>query len=166
MIFGPSHVYTFDRQYYRFPGYKTSDCMYVLARDVRDNKFKLLSQEKALILLTDDMNVKVHQDGRVETMTKITASGKKIEDGYDSELPVESANTTVTREGSYIVIKNTLGLEIVCDMKHDMCTFNIARWFHGRLAGRKTSTSCFLIFGILLKDIILGIVAERFGVVD
>lgn len=59
MIFGKPHVYTFDGKYFRFPGYQNERCTYVLARDVRDNKFTLLSQETALILITDDANVKV-----------------------------------------------------------------------------------------------------------
>ena len=112
--------------------------MYVLARDVRDDKITLLSQERALLLVTEDMNVKIHQDGRVETMTKVTVDGQKIRDGYASELPVQSANTTVARYGSFVVVKNTIGLEIICDIEHDMCTFNIARWYHGRMAGGKT----------------------------
>lgn len=68
-------------------------------------------------------------------MTKITSEGVKIHDGYNSELPVQSANMTVAREGPYIVMRHTLGLEILCDVDHYLCTFNIARWYHGRLAG-------------------------------
>lgn len=71
MIFGGPHVYTFDGTYYTFPGYKKSDCMYVLARDVRDNKFTILSQETAIIVVTEDSSVKIHQDGRVETIVKV-----------------------------------------------------------------------------------------------
>lgn len=60
MIFGKDHVYTFDSQYFRFPGYKNERCTYVLARDVRDNKFTLMSQEKALLFSSEDANVKVN----------------------------------------------------------------------------------------------------------
>mgnify|MGYP001794904310 CR=1 FL=1 len=59
MIFGRPHVYTFDGTYYKFPGYEKPHCTYVLARDVLNNKFTLLSQENAIILVTEDANVKV-----------------------------------------------------------------------------------------------------------
>ncbi|PFX28884.1 Apolipophorin [Stylophora pistillata] len=135
MIFGGPHVYTFDGTYYKFPGYRKPGCMYVLARDVRDNKFTILSQETAIIVLTEDSSVKIYQDGRVETIVKVSPSGNKVSDGYHSELPVESFNTTVQRQGSFIVFRHDMGLEIVCDVEHYLCTFNIARWFHGRMAG-------------------------------
>ncbi|XP_068726618.1 uncharacterized protein [Montipora capricornis] len=135
IIFGSSHVYTFDGTYYTFPGYKKSDCMYVLARDVRDDKFTILSQETAIIVVTEDSTVKIHQDGRVETIVKITSSGQKISDGYLTELPVQTLKTSVLREGSFIVLRHNLGLEIVCDVEHYLCTFNIAKWYHGRMAG-------------------------------
>lgn len=136
MIFGGPHVYTFDGTYYTFPGYQKPGCMYVLTRDVRDNKFTILSQETAIIVVTDDSSVKIHQDGRVETIVKIASSGKKVSDGYHSELPVETFNTTIQREGSFIVLRHDLGLEIICDVEHYLCTFNIARWYHGRMAGK------------------------------
>ncbi|KAK3755617.1 hypothetical protein QZH41_017617, partial [Actinostola sp. cb2023] len=135
VIFGKSHVYSFDSQYFKFPGYNNEHCTYILARDVRDNKFTLMSQESALIFVAEDANVKIQSDGTVETMTKITYDGKKIHDGYDSELPVQTQNMTVAREGPYIVLRHTLGLEILCDVEHYLCTFNIGRWYHGRLAG-------------------------------
>ena len=73
MIFGGPHVYTFDGTYYTFPGYKKPGCMYALARDVRDNKFTILSQETAIIVVTEDATVKIHQDGRVETIVKVSS---------------------------------------------------------------------------------------------
>ena len=66
---------------------------------------------------------------------QITTSGKKTSDGFVSELPVETLNTTVQREGSFIILRHDLGLEIVCDVEHYLCTFNIAKWYHGRMAG-------------------------------
>lgn len=68
-------------------------------------------------------------------MTKITLDGKKTHDGYDSELPVQSRNMTVFREGPYVVLRHTLGIEILCDIEHYLCTFNIGKWYHGRLIG-------------------------------
>ena len=46
--------------------------MYVLARDVRDNKFTIMSQETAILVVTKDSSVKIHQDGRVETIVKVS----------------------------------------------------------------------------------------------
>lgn len=68
-------------------------------------------------------------------MIKITKDGQKIHDGYDSELPVQSQNMTVFREGQYNVLRHDIGIEILCDIEHELCTFNIGKWYHGRLAG-------------------------------
>lgn len=68
-------------------------------------------------------------------IVQVTSSGKKISDGYHTELPVQTFNTTVSREGSFILLRHDLGLEIICDVEHYLCTFNIARWYHGRMAG-------------------------------
>lgn len=43
MIFGGFYVYMFDGIYYKFLGYSKVGCMYVLVRDVCDNKFIILS---------------------------------------------------------------------------------------------------------------------------
>ena len=82
---------------------------------------------------------------------QITTSGKKVSDGYHSELPVETLNTTVQREGSFIILRHDIGLEIVCDVEHYLCTFNIAKWYHGRMAGNtcfSRRAKCWLSGGV------------------
>lgn len=58
--------------YYIFFGYKKFDCMYVLVRDVCDNKFIILSQEIVIIVVIEDFIVKIYQDGRVEMIVKVS----------------------------------------------------------------------------------------------
>merc|ERR1719494_12425 len=117
MIFGRPHVLTFDGKYFEFPGYRRPECTYVLARDSHDG------------------HIKIGHDGAVETVVKILPDGKVVTDGHFKELPVEMANTTVSRQGSVIKVVNTKGLEVVCDLEHFLCTINVAGWYHNKLAG-------------------------------
>lgn len=60
MIFGGFYVYIFDGIYYIFFGYQKFGCMYVLVRDVCDNKFIILSQEIVIIVVMEDLSVKIY----------------------------------------------------------------------------------------------------------
>ena len=136
MIFGKPHVYTFDGQSYKFVGYKKPSCTYVLAHDFRDNNFTLMSQETALIVNTKSGFIKIHESGKVEATVSKDADGKEVKTTHN-ELPVEMMQMTVRREGSFIKIKHDTGLDIVCDLRHFFCTFNINKFYHGKLAGKK-----------------------------
>lgn len=135
MIFGKPHVYTFDGQSYQFVGYKKPSCTYVLAHDFRDNNFTLMSQETALIVNTKSGFVKIHADGKVEATVSKDATGKKLKTIHN-ELPVEMMQMTARREGSFVKIQHETGLDVVCDLRHFLCTFNINKFYHGKLAGK------------------------------
>ena len=79
---------------------------------------------------------KIHGDGRVESITKVNRDGIKA-DKYDNELPLETAKTTVVRDSTYVTLKHELGIEIRCNVKRNLCTFSIAKWYHGRLMGKE-----------------------------
>ena len=134
MIFGKRHVYTFDGQTYKFVSYKKPSCVYVLAHDFKDNSFTIMSQEKALIINTKSGFIKIHKNGKVEATVSKDAEGNEVRATY-SELPVEMMQMTVRREGSFIKIRHDTGLDIVCDLKHFLCTFNVHKFYHGKLAG-------------------------------
>ena len=142
MIFGRPHVYTFDGQYYKFVGYKKPDCTYVLAKDMRDDSFTLLSQENSLMIITKTGSIKVHGGGKVETTVLHDNDGNKVNIVYD-ELPVEMKSASVRREGDFVKINHDVGLKVVCDVKHFYCTFNIDKFYHGRLAGTKLNRQYF-----------------------
>lgn len=134
MIFGKPHVYTFDGHSYQFIGYKKPSCTYVLAHDFRDNNFTLMSQETALIINTKSGYVKIHANGKVEATVSKDVDGNDVKTSY-YELPVEMQDLSVRREGSYVKIHHDTGVDIACDVKHFLCTFNINKFYHGRLAG-------------------------------
>ncbi|XP_046849382.1 uncharacterized protein LOC124442906 [Xenia sp. Carnegie-2017] len=134
MIFGKPHVYTFDGHSYQFIGYKKPSCTYVLAHDFRDNNFTLMSQETALIINTKSGYVKIHANGKVEATVSKDVDGNDVKTTH-YELPVEMQDLSVRREGSYVKIHHDTGVDIACDVKHFLCTFNINKFYHGRLAG-------------------------------
>lgn len=138
MIFGRPHVFTFDGQYYKFPGYKKPSCTYVLAHDFRDKNFTLMSQETSLILATKSGYIKIHADGKVEATVNKDTDGKDVKIVHN-ELPVEMMHVTVKREGSFVKISHDQGLDVTCDIKHFFCTFNVHRFYHGKLAGKHTN---------------------------
>ncbi|XP_028404666.1 apolipophorins-like [Dendronephthya gigantea] len=134
MIFGKPHVHTFDGHSYQFVGYKKPSCTYVLAHDFRDNNFTLMSQETALIVNTNAGFIKIHESGKVEATVTKDVDGKEGSTTH-YELPVEMKQMSVTREGSFIKIKHDTGLNIICDLRHFLCTFNIDKFYYGKLAG-------------------------------
>lgn len=160
MIFGKPHVYTFDGHSYHFVGYKKPSCTYVLAHDFKDKSFTLMSQETALIVNTNSGFIKIHESGKVEATVTKDADGRE-ETTSHYELPVEMKQMSVTREGSFIKIKHDTGLDIVCDITHFLCTFNVDKLYHGKLAGeirlRKNKQFCsvpLMSFSLLILVII------------
>lgn len=135
MIFGTPHVYTFDGKYFKFPGYNKPTCTYVLAHDFRDKNFTLLSREKSLILNTKSGHITIDASGKVEATVNMDAEGNEVKVVYN-ELPVEMMHVRVHREASFIKIHHDQGLDVTCDLKHFLCTFNINRFYHGKIAGK------------------------------
>ena len=93
-----------------------------------------MSQETALIVNTKSGFIKIDASGKVEATVSKDANGKAVKTTHN-ELPVEMMQMTIRREGSFIKIKHDTGLDVVCDIKHFLCTFNINKFYHGKLAG-------------------------------
>ena len=134
MIFGSHHVMTFDGKLYDIPKFPKSTCTYLLARDFVSGKFTILSQKENLIVQTPDIEVIIHQNGRVTSSVKVNRGGytfkKEIRD-----LPVQSEG------GSCVLKKNVVhcdfkqGLKVRCHNDRFMCTISLSSWYYGKTQG-------------------------------
>jgi hypothetical protein len=126
---GSQHYMTFDKTFFEFAG----ECSYLLARDFIDKTFSVIvnydrairgqAVKKSITVISDGKQIEVFPDARV------TVDGRKM------EMPIRSGNTTVSRQGSSIVVTNDLGLEVTCDLPHDHCTVAVSGWYYGKTAG-------------------------------
>jgi len=118
------HFKTFDGSYFDFSG----DCSYILSRDFRDAAYTIfinyINGEKAsLTINSNGKQFKVFNDGKVAV------------DGQQTELPYTFANTTVSRTFDAVIVKNTEGISVTCDLKTDICNIEISGWYYGRTGG-------------------------------
>ena len=138
MIFGKSHVMTFDGEYYDFPAYSKPDCTYVLARDFQRGKFTVLRQKEHLIVVTPDMRVKIHLNGKVESVVKSVRSGSVIKTTFQ-DLPVRSETGFCEREESSVVCELKQGLRVTCDQEHFLCTVELSAMDYAKSRGKNDS---------------------------
>ena len=131
MIFGKNHVMTFDGKFYDVPSFPKGSCTYLLARDFKNGDFTILSQKENLIIQTPDMEVIIHQNGRVTSAVKVSKNGKK--EVRDLPVETESGMCTAKREGVYCEFKQ--GVVVKCDKKHFLCTIKLSSWHYGSTEG-------------------------------
>ncbi|XP_033108621.1 uncharacterized protein LOC117110129 [Anneissia japonica] len=127
MIFGPLHVYTFDQKRYEFPGYKGDGCTYVLASDFVDRNFTIVSTQDTVTLLIQEMSIKVNSENKVQINGR-----NEIQ-----ELPYQSSGkeVTIVRNGQWVEISTTYGLDIKCDAMYAICLFNASHWYYNKTLG-------------------------------
>lgn len=131
MIMG-NRILTFDNKLYDFVEFKKakkgpSPCSYLLARDFQDKKFTISKLDNALIVNTQDMTVKIRQDGN----TKTTINGKN-----SFSLPVESGASKCVRVDNLILCNfEKEGLKVTVDLKNDFTTISISGWHKGKSHG-------------------------------
>lgn len=56
-------------------------------------------------------------------------------DGSKIELPVEFFNTTIVRMGSKVVLTSKLGVEVICDNMHGLCTIDMSGHYFAKTGG-------------------------------
>lgn len=125
MIFGTSHIYTFDGKMYEFPDFPIPDCTFMLAHDIRESTFSVLLSEQKLHLLFPEITVTLDKD-------KIYLNNSRQESG----TPVETSNgkVSVTREGGIISVNN-VGLKVLCDTQRIFCIFILDSLHHSGTMG-------------------------------
>ena len=131
MIVGGQHFVTFDRKFYDFAG---SDCTYVLARDTKDGRFSVEAKYHA-----------AGRDGQARKSILVTLNGRTVEikpeerqvrfEGREVELPLVMGPATVLRRGESIIVDDRNGVQVECQLKHDVCSVSLSGWFFGRTGG-------------------------------
>lgn len=136
MTFGRHHFYTFDKRYFRFPGFKKPYCQFLVAHDFKDGNFTIMAASDAISITTRDAEVKIYRSGLVRSQGITLDNEMNILDSVEyDELPVQFENTTVLRNGPFINLTNDFGFSVECDMEHFICSYMISGFYHNRTAG-------------------------------
>ncbi|XP_078656508.1 apolipophorins-like isoform X3 [Branchiostoma floridae x Branchiostoma belcheri] len=127
LISGKQHFLTFDKKHFEFGG----DCSYVLARDMIDGNFSVVLnyhsgselQKKSLVVIIDEKTYEIFPTGVMKR------------ENQDTELPLQDKNTVIRREGERVVVSNSNGVAVTCDLTHDLCNVQVSGWYFGKTAG-------------------------------
>ncbi|KAL1492708.1 hypothetical protein ABEB36_010924 [Hypothenemus hampei] len=127
MLIGGIHYVTFDKKYYRFQG----SCTYLLATDVVNRNFTLLTsydqtgiaRELILLLNKTILSIDLFKD-RV-----------KVNDSETTLLPLQIGNNRLYRESEIITLRGDQGFYLECNVKYQICIFEVSGWHYGRTAG-------------------------------
>lgn len=153
MIFGKSHVMTFDGKYYDFVKYAKPDCTYLLGRDFKSGNFTLLVQEEHIIVKTPDMSIRIHQNGRVNGEIRVTKNGvtqmKRVKD-----LPIETDSGYCKFWMRNLKCSFKQGIKLNCNTDHQFCSIVLSGWHYGKSQGKHLKslvTYLFNLFNYLYK---------------
>lgn len=130
MIFGANHVMSFDGKFYDIPQFPKSTCTYLLARDFVNGKFTIMSQKENLIVKTTDIEVIIHQNGRVTSTVMKNGLKKEVKD-----LPVESETGNCVMKKNVVHCDFKQGLQVRCHTDKFMCTIALSSWHYGKTQG-------------------------------
>lgn len=153
MTFGRHHVYTFDKRYFRFPGIRTSQCQFLVARDFKDGNFTILASSHSITVITRDAVVRIYRDGLVKSQGIVEEKDRRMLHAmvYD-ELPIQFENTSIVRDGPYINLTNDLGFSLECDMEHFLCSYNVSGFYHNRTAGKVFAKSRSMCLSVIRES--------------
>lgn len=119
---------TFDKKFYHFNG----ECSYILARDFVDDTFSIIVNYETTNGISSKRSISVvHGDENVEVLPNfgLKANGKK------TDLPLFLEHLMVYRLGNMVHIVNSHGVNVTCDVAHDICTLTVSGWYYGKVAG-------------------------------
>ena len=135
MIFGRNHILTFDNKFYNFIDFKRPECTYMLAHDFADHQFSIMSQQKAIIIKTPEMEIKISSNGK----TKATIGETK-----SFMLPVETESNKCIRMSSLIICHfMDQKFKVVVDLKHFVSTISLSAWHFGKTQGNNIFSDFF-----------------------
>ncbi|KAK8762358.1 hypothetical protein V5799_026376 [Amblyomma americanum] len=128
LMAGSQHYRTFDGLHFEFAG----ECSYLLAKDFLNDNFAVVINYARDGQRVTKKSITVHSDGTrfdISTDYKVTKAGSKI------ELPTQVGGTTIRREGHVIVVENTSGLKISCNLAYDQCVTEVTGDYFGKTGG-------------------------------
>jgi len=131
VIAGNSYIKTFDGKFYEFGG---NGCSYLLTADFMYKRFSVMAnynggQMSSVSVTSDSHLIEIHGAQDNNQLIKITLDRRNV------ELPIVYDYTSVTREGAQIIVENTEGLRLVCNMAQQVCTVTVSGWYFGKTGG-------------------------------
>ncbi|KYB29704.1 hypothetical protein TcasGA2_TC031518 [Tribolium castaneum] len=126
MLVGSRYYVTFDRRYYDFRG----SCSYLLATDYVDRNFS--------VVVSYDNSAKIHElllliNNTVVHVNVFTDSVKIGNDGIT--LPTQIGDTSLFLEADVFTAVSKNGFVLECNLKFDLCVFELSGWYFGKTAG-------------------------------
>ncbi|XP_076260910.1 apolipoprotein lipid transfer particle isoform X2 [Rhynchophorus ferrugineus] len=130
MLMGGKYYITFDKKHYEFRG----SCTYLLSTDFVSRNFTLLVSydqmglsNQVIILIN---KTAVHLDILSDAVAiHRPGSGQPI-----IKLPTDIDGNYIYRESNIVTVENN-GFSLQCNMKFQICLFEISGWHYGRTAG-------------------------------
>ncbi|XP_072173028.1 uncharacterized protein [Diadema setosum] len=128
MIFGDTHMMTFDGKVYSVPPYYDEQQTYILAHDFVDRNFSLLVQKSRITLLVRNMSV------AVDDQMVVYIDGEPTFKELPYQTPV-SKELTIMRKGPWVNVTTSSGMALLCHSDHFLCIFHLSGWYHGKSRG-------------------------------
>lgn len=125
MIFGPSHVYTFDGEIYDVPNYPHSECLFLLAHDVHKSLFTVFTSEKNIHILFPEMSITINDENEVF----VNGSQRPI------SLPLQASNGKVTVKRGHVVEVWSPSLSVICRSHDFLCVLKLSDYHSGGVMG-------------------------------
>ncbi|XP_035211652.1 uncharacterized protein LOC118185843, partial [Stegodyphus dumicola] len=124
IIFGPTHVYTFDGYVYDVPKY-SSDCIFLLAHDLRTSSFTVLSSKEAIHVLFPEISLSINAEN------EIFVNGSHI----PSPLPIQANTVKVSMKKENIIKISSPTLTVICSNTDFLCVLELSMWHRGGTFG-------------------------------
>ncbi|CAL1530281.1 unnamed protein product [Lymnaea stagnalis] len=127
-VIGSQHYFTFDKTHHDF----LSSCSVVLTRDILNDNFSVvLNYEKTTrrnrkslcFNIENNLNFDISDDYKLKVENR------------DTEMPFSTEKVKVVRDGDFIRVTYTGGLEVLSNPKLDLYKVTVQGWYHGRVAG-------------------------------
>lgn len=142
MLIGSKYYVTFDKKYYDFQG----SCTYLLATDFVDHNYTLLvsydehMKNNELIIVLHKTVVRVDLERNVSStlwferyVSYFSFQKIIVGDSKTEYLPTQIGNVYLYRESGYFVMESSTGFRLECNMKYQICTFEISGEFTFKL---------------------------------
>lgn len=128
MVIGKSHYITFDKKYYSFSG----ECSYLLASDFVTNTFSVIinyeldqnvTKKKSITIISENNNLEIFPNFLIKL------------NHVQVDLPLIIESFVVIQDNSEIVVENSKGLKVICNLYYDYCSVELSGWLFGKTGG-------------------------------
>ncbi|XP_014209253.1 apolipophorins [Copidosoma floridanum] len=134
MIIGPQYLKTFDGKFLKING----SCTYLLAKDFIDDRFSVLISYNKSFKTTPSYKLIVFFENSGLQMDSFSGDVQLLRKNENQQLPIELNNGTVyvyQKENLIIIEQKNQQIRLECNLKYDLCTFELSGWYYGKTAG-------------------------------